>query len=242
MHMDYIMQVEYTVHPVNDHVFEIKQTNTRDDVTTHRVFMPQCYQKQVVKFLWRFSLLIKLYQKFHKRTGKKYKAFLPRLCKILVHLDNVIEALIRPAVGLLINEVAKYHSRNFDEYLVTEFLIGRHDPISVNEFRATYDVNIERMTPADFGKCTYRFLSVILSTNQFVDWDAYNGQRIHPLYEGSEYTYTVPNVPSNELLDLWDLVAEHYARPLDHDWGTHFSFVDIVVASFMRCFYSISAA
>jgi hypothetical protein len=117
--------------------------------------MPQFYHDFVVRLLWRLYLLIKLYQKFHKRIGKKYKAFLPRLSKILVHLDNIVEALIRPAVGLSISEVANYNSRSFDEYLSTELLIGRHDSAIVQEFRGTYDINIERMDPAYFSKCAH---------------------------------------------------------------------------------------
>lgn len=32
--------------------------------------------------------------------------------------------------------------------------------------------------------------------------------------------YDVINVSKGDLLDLWEIVREYYARPLDHVWGT----------------------
>lgn len=53
---------------------------------------------------------------------------MPRLAQTLVHLNNVIEPLLHPMVDLPINEVKQYHSQNFEEFLITEFLLSQHEP------------------------------------------------------------------------------------------------------------------
>lgn len=160
LHLDYITQVKYTAHPLVDGIFEIKQTNKHVKETTHRVNLPQRYHDFVMKVLWRLNLLVELYQTFCKRKAKKFTNFLPYLARILVHMDNVVEALIRPAVNLSMNEVKQYHSPNFHEYLITEYLIGRHDPAIVQQFRETYDMNIERIKLYHLG----RVVSLLLLT------------------------------------------------------------------------------
>jgi len=152
LHIDYIYQVKYTLHHFNPVIFEVKQTNIYSNETEHRVFLPNLYHNLLSKVLWRGDILMMLYRKYLKRPPKMYKSFIYDLAKILVHLDNVVESLLRPAVGLSVNEAAEYRSQSFNEFLITEFLLGRHDPAAVQEYRETYDMNIERMNLEDFGR------------------------------------------------------------------------------------------
>ncbi len=152
IHIDYIYQVKYTMDMLSAGIFEVKQTNLYTNETEHRVFLPGRYHEFLEKFIWRGEILMTLYRKYHKRPPKDYKPFLNRLPKIIAHLDNVLESLLRPAVGLSADEAKHYISPNFEEYLVTEFLLGRHDPDIVQEYRETYETNIERMTLEDISR------------------------------------------------------------------------------------------
>ncbi|KAI6139417.1 hypothetical protein BKA82DRAFT_4020178 [Pisolithus tinctorius] len=60
--------------------------------------------------------------------SKPYMNFCPTLLRNIVHLDNVIKALICPSIGLKENDIPTHHCPSFEEFLVTEYLIGQHDP------------------------------------------------------------------------------------------------------------------
>ena len=108
---------------------------------------------------------MRLYLKYCKWAPKNMKSFITRLGKILVHIDNMIKSLLHPAVGLSVNEAEEYHSKSFEEYLIIEFLLGQHDPTIMQEYRETYDVNIQRMSLKDFGM--FAFLQLSMLTDKF---------------------------------------------------------------------------
>jgi len=152
LHISYIDQVRYSIHPTKHGYFEVKQTNMIDGVTEHRVNLPTFYKKSFAALLWRLYLAIRLHKEFHKRRAKKFKDFRPRLLRHMVHLDNIVEAMIRPALDVPLDAIADWRNPNFDEYLVTEFLIGRHDPTAVYEFRNKCETNLERIPLIILGR------------------------------------------------------------------------------------------
>ena len=164
-HIDYIYQVQYMIHPIDAALFQVKQTNLHDQVTQHCAYLLIVYQDHLRWFLWRGAILMRLYLKYHKRAPKNIKSFITRLGKILVHIDNTIGSLLHPAVGLSVNEAEEYRSKSFEEYLIIKFLLGRYDPTIMQEYRETYDINIERMSLEDFGMFAFLKLSVL--TNEF---------------------------------------------------------------------------
>jgi len=143
----YITQVKYTINDVegNAGVLEIKQSNVNDKIAvrTHRAYLPQRYRTYLVGTFWRFYLVIELFNRFKKQRRKKFKSFLPFLINNMVHLDNVIEATIRPFLDKDLKTIAEDDCPNYEEYLITEFLIGRHDPKTVAQFRERCPTNIE---------------------------------------------------------------------------------------------------
>lgn len=156
LQIDYILQVRYSLHEVNDDrgISEIRMVNLNDEdqTPTHHVYIPKVYQKDVKRLLWRYYLLLKLYIRFQTRKAKVFLDFLPHLEKIIVHLDNVVESFFRPCGLYTDDEMGAHRSANFEEYLITEFLIGNHQPAIVNEFRYRCPHNIERMTLQICGK------------------------------------------------------------------------------------------
>ncbi len=168
-----------------------------------------------------------LYRKYYKRPPKMYKHFITRLPAILVHLDNVVESLLRPAVGLTINEVEDYRCPNFEEFLITEFLLGRHDPEIVQEYREAYDVNIERIHLDELGRNVSCVLLVIVvdRTASGIDWDIYDDVRISSIFEGRQYSYDAEEVALDELKELLEHAKEHLTRGIDHSWGMGFGFI-----------------
>ena len=105
------------------------------------------------------------YLKYRKRALKNMKSLITRLGKILVHIDNTIESLLHPAVGLSVNKAEEYRSKSFKEYLIIEFLLGRHDHTIMQEYRETYNINIKQMSLKDFGMFTFLKLSML--TDEF---------------------------------------------------------------------------
>ncbi|KAI6154552.1 hypothetical protein BKA82DRAFT_4010387 [Pisolithus tinctorius] len=192
--MDYITQVWYTLHPVpgNRAIMEIKQSNLNDDEITasHRAFIPIFYGTHVTLFLWRYYLLIELYLRFETNTGDKFKAFLPTLISNIVHLDNVIESLIRPCLNVPLAELPDYRSKNFDEYLVTEYLIGRHDPQS----------------------SAFQWKDLLHS-----DWKAYSDRIPEPM-DGADYDWDIEQLPYDDYEEVWDAVEEWYGQNPDPQW------------------------
>lgn len=165
--MDYITQMRYSVHPFNDEICEIKAVNFYHPVQTlkHHAFIPAFYYNHLLRFLWKYYLFIKLYTKFKNRKSEHYTHFYPTLGLMIVHLDNVIESLIRPCQDFSQDFLGSFRSANFNEYLITEFLISSHDPLSVNRFRSRCPVNIERMSLDNLGARKQRISSANTNVN-----------------------------------------------------------------------------
>ncbi|KAI6025436.1 hypothetical protein EDC04DRAFT_2899877 [Pisolithus marmoratus] len=212
IHMDYIMQVRYSIQATDDEdVYQITQKNFYDDVPVakHRCFIPSCYGLPVIVFLWKYYLYIGLYSRFHCRHQKK-KPFLPYLKRCIVHLDNVIEAFIRPILSIPFDKIADYHSKSFDEYLIAETILGRHDPEAFKIFRSRCPINIERMDAEDFTD----------------DWawhrgllPAWHRGRLPRLMEGMGYNYDVDMVPDEDWGALWNEVKGWHKCKLDTEWS-----------------------
>lgn len=156
LNMDYIVQIRYSVHVMEDDDFlaEIKRTNlwNRRPKIKHHCYIPGHYLDHVNRFLYRYYILIRLFGKFQYSRGGKFARFIPTLKRIIVHLDNVIESLIRPSKEETKEALKTGFCRNFDEYLITEFLIGRHNPEIINEFRSRCPKNLERINLESLGK------------------------------------------------------------------------------------------
>lgn len=154
-HISYVTQVKYTVHPTSRGYFEVKATNTRINVTENRTSLPAYYVDHFIKFLFRFNLCIRLWNTYHNHKTQTTKKRLPRLLRIMCHLDNVGESIIRPSLGVPKKEIKDWRCKNFEEYLVTEYLLGRHDPKPVQDFRCVTRTNIERVPLDGLGIYNY---------------------------------------------------------------------------------------
>lgn len=151
-HVDYIVQVKYTIWSKNSTYFQVKQTNIHDEITDHRVYLPTRYQDFLVVLLWRLELIIRLHNKFKNSRKKKFKSFRPMLLRIMAFLDNVIEATLRPAVDIPRSSMDTWRNPNFEHYIVAEFLSGRHEPSMLRKIRSRLGVNLERMDFEEFGE------------------------------------------------------------------------------------------
>ncbi|KAI5984887.1 hypothetical protein EDD15DRAFT_2374786 [Pisolithus albus] len=204
LHKDYITQVRYSIRPADDEeVYQIMQMNFHDDhpVKKHRCFFPCYYLVPLTDVLWKYYLYIGLYTRFRGSRQKKLKRFFPHLLKCIVHLDNVIEAFIRPILSVPLGEMNDYRSQNFDEYLASEIILGRHDPESFKIFRSRCPINIERMKIDDVAK----------------NWAMYR-DRLPPLMEGGKYDHDIDVVPDEDWKALLVEVQGWLQRKLDIEW------------------------
>ncbi|KAI6038765.1 hypothetical protein EDC04DRAFT_2603687 [Pisolithus marmoratus] len=214
LHMDYIMQVRYSIQAMDDEdVYQITQKNFYDDdpVAKHHCFIPSYYGLHVIFFLWKYYLYISLYSWFHCHHQKKKKPnpFLPYLSRCIVCLDNVIEAFIWPILSIPFDKIADYHSKSFDEYLITEIILGHHDHEAFRIFHSRCPINIKRMDAEDF--------------TDYWAWHggllpAWHRGRLPRLMEGMEYNYDVDMVPDEDWGALWKEVQEWHKCKLDTEW------------------------
>ncbi|KAI6029947.1 hypothetical protein PISMIDRAFT_12478 [Pisolithus microcarpus 441] len=205
LHMDYITQIRYSINiDDNPDVLKIEMVNLHQSQPTseHRTFIPGYYDKYAHYLLWKYYLYISLFKKFNRRRNqKKYKKFWPKLSKYIVFLDNVVEAFIRPCLHIPNDDIANYRSKNFEEYLVTEFLLGFHDPQTIKFFRTRCPKNIEQMDLTDF------------------DWDKHL-QRLPEEIAGPKYNYDIDSVPDEDWEEIWDAVEGWYHNQIDIQWVT----------------------
>ncbi|KAI5989780.1 hypothetical protein F5J12DRAFT_897824 [Pisolithus orientalis] len=183
--MKYILQIYYRSEELADGTIRITCTNLNDEITEHRTFIPTCYHKALTHTLWRYYLLIDLHVHFKKNPHKKYTEFRPHLLRNIVLLDNISKVSDLPI------------SKNT---FALEYLVGRHDPNSVNYFRAHCPINIERIM--------YEFEW---------SWDAYK-ERVPTRLYGERYDWDVENIPDADFTILWDEAVEWYSRQPDPAW------------------------
>ncbi|KAL4062019.1 hypothetical protein J3A83DRAFT_4196265 [Scleroderma citrinum] len=153
LHKDYMFQVLYTYNKTYDPgVIQIKQMNHHNRVSqkSHHAFLPMVYEDHICHLLWRYYLLITLYQHFQTHQAKRYQRFLPKMIKMIAHLDNVIKAVIQPSLQIPFEWISKYCSSSFHEYLITKFLIGCHDHKMLQTFREGCPIYIQHMNMAKF--------------------------------------------------------------------------------------------
>ncbi|KAI6029953.1 hypothetical protein PISMIDRAFT_24001 [Pisolithus microcarpus 441] len=203
IHKDYIFQIRYSIKETeHEDVSEIVVRNLHDAVPTdkHHAFFPQMYDKILRMTLWTYYLYINLYEQFHRRRRqKKFKTFFPHLLKCIVHLDNVIESFIRPFMDVPLPEISNKYSQNFTEYLITDFLLGRHDPDTLKMFRSRCPKNIERMSTNDLDFKKYR-------------------DNMSKKLSGDEFNYDISKINDDEWEPLWDEVQEWCKQKPDTAW------------------------
>ncbi|KAI6020616.1 hypothetical protein EDC04DRAFT_2607409 [Pisolithus marmoratus] len=130
---------------------------------------------------------------------KKYKKFWPTLLKYIAFLDNVVESVLHPCLKIKNEDIGDQVCPSLEEYCITEFLISRHDPESVNFFQSRCPINIERMVLTDF------------------DWNQYI-EHLPWEITGTAYNYNIDSVPNTNWGRLWDLVEQWHNRNIDIRW------------------------
>lgn len=99
-------------------------------------------------FLWR-EAVIRLILRFRDQLSLE-KPLEDNLIFILQYMDNVFKRVSQEASGLQGTE-ADFHSTTFDEYLLIEYHVRRHEPVEIRKFRRAHDININWMKVEECG-------------------------------------------------------------------------------------------
>lgn len=113
--------------------------------------IPQQYFLHVCHFLWRYYLFARMpVEKVPLKLDKSFVAFLR---KMLVMLDTALEQIILCCLQVGDGQLeVDQRFPLFDIYLTTEFVIGHHDPKSVDLWCKHHGAkDLERMDPFRFG-------------------------------------------------------------------------------------------
>lgn len=218
LHKLYITQIRYSIHQ-DDDCCCIKYTNILDEEPPQEhTFVPTFYMDHIKRFFWRHYLVITLYEYYEEKKLPEYmQSFLPYLLKVIVHMDNVIESIIRPCQAIARSEMKNHRFRAFDDYVITEYIIGRHDPDIMDDYRDIAMFNIEQLLlPHDSGEY-YDIFQRILFVHLPV-WNNEYAQRLPPLLSGSSYDYDINRVPKKDYETLFKGLFEWYTKKLDMEW------------------------
>ena len=156
--LDFIPMLTYTVaHAHGDPmavVFETKSTPRAKAVIKAKI--PAQYYEHLDCFLWRYYMFYQVYKVLH--LGAK-SSLLPSgvglLQRMLVMLDTVVEQLLLRCIALGEHLTPDCRVNWFDFYLTTEFVVGYHDPPTVEGWRRrpeNRDLDLERIDPFQLGR------------------------------------------------------------------------------------------
>ncbi|KAI5985431.1 hypothetical protein F5J12DRAFT_787391 [Pisolithus orientalis] len=85
--------------------------------------------------------------------SKLYANFRPTLLRNIVHLDNIIEALIHPSIGMKEEDIPTHHCPNFEEFLSSEMDWDHYaDWIPECFFGGEYDWEVDSVPDEDLPK------------------------------------------------------------------------------------------
>ncbi|KAF9232094.1 hypothetical protein BU15DRAFT_67768 [Melanogaster broomeanus] len=137
--LDYVPQLKYSIsHEPNTPMAVIYEALPPTANPTFKTEVPSSYYEHLRRFLWRYYLFSVLINKFNTGNTKK-RVVLPAVATFLqemvVMMDTVVEQLIMGCMEKGQELVPELRCQYFDDYLVTEFIVGRHDPESVEAWR-----------------------------------------------------------------------------------------------------------
>ena len=121
---------------------------------------PRHYVPHLERFLWRYYLFSGLYEHFHLKKPQLNRIGIGFLERMLVMMDTVVEQLVMACSRVGDKLSPDLRVEYFDYYLATEFIVGRHDPDSVDAWRRNPNnllFDLERIEPDSLGKCFYPY-------------------------------------------------------------------------------------
>lgn len=131
------------------------------------VQIPAAYYEHMKRFLWRYYLLSALYETWGSGPNK---VTLPEgttfLATMVIMMDTVVEQLHMQCQGCGKNVPHDLRCTLFDIYLTTEFIVGRHDGHSVDQWRRApenIDRDLEQIDPFTLGEYLPTQVSALFS-------------------------------------------------------------------------------
>ncbi|KIK72910.1 hypothetical protein PAXRUDRAFT_21444 [Paxillus rubicundulus Ve08.2h10] len=201
--LEFIPQLRYTVkHEPGQPMATIHEASPPSATPTFKTKIPAAYYLYVQHFLWWYYLLTTLYQKFHNcaMVSRILTTTATRFLQWMqVMLDIVIEQLVMGCVALGENITPDTRIPYFNYYLATEFVVGCHDPTSVDAWRRkpeNKDLNLERIHP------------------DTLDWAAYD-TALGKHLSGAYYKYSLANVGVRaSWIQLLDALRQWYSMTM----------------------------
>ncbi|KAF9230948.1 hypothetical protein BU15DRAFT_68747 [Melanogaster broomeanus] len=194
----YIPILRYSVdHQPNEPMAIVYEARPPTATPTVKTKVPGYYYTHLHCFFWRYYLFSLLHMEFNTGTTKK-RLLLPTTAgfmqRMLIMMDTVVEQLLGcMELGDKLMPESRFHY--FDHYLVTEFVVGRHEPDIVEDWRKeleNYNFDLERIDP------------------ELLDWAEYN-RLLGNLLNGTTYGGSVDKIGTRESrLQLLDALGQWY--------------------------------
>lgn len=156
--LEFIPQLLYTVHhtPGEPMAVVMETPSTDGAETSVKTMIPAAYYRHVERFLWRFYSLYTIYEELHLQRQKVLlPAGITLFQRMLLLMDMVIEQLLLSCFNLGTDLKEDSRVLFFDMYLTTEFVVGFHDPGSVDAWRIRPEnrhLDLERIDPFKLGE------------------------------------------------------------------------------------------
>ncbi|KAN0101315.1 hypothetical protein V8E55_001299, partial [Tylopilus felleus] len=164
--------------------------------------LPDSYHAHLQRFVWREEAIRLVLA--HEEELELSEDFVDNITMFMWYMDNVFKRMMIESGPKVKKAESSYHSPTFDNYLLVEHCVRRHEPVNVRAWRRTTDVPFE-----DFNvhEC---------------DWDAYE-ETLGGIWSGARMQYVMTKESMTLMLAtrLLEQCTTFYEPPvgMDPDFG-----------------------
>lgn len=154
--LEFIPMLTYTVeHTPGETMAVVYETETAsNEERTLKTRIPATYYEHLQRFLWQYYMWYGVYRSLHLKSKLLSTTSISLFQHMLVLMDAVVEQLLLGCIALGKDLSEDSRIDYFDYYLTTEFVVGRHQPPIVEEWRRKVenrDLDLERIDPFRLG-------------------------------------------------------------------------------------------
>lgn len=113
--------------------------------------LPWSYRIHIQRFVWREEAIRLVLD--HTRDLKLSEDLADNLKMLLCYMDNVFKRIVAESKPF-VEEGSNDRNTVFDKYLRTEYLVRRHEPMKVREWKRENDTILEDGDVDGYGKCS----------------------------------------------------------------------------------------
>lgn len=117
--------------------------------------LPDSYHAHLQRFVWREEAIRLVLA--HEEELELSEDFVDNITMFMWYMDNVFKRMMIESGPKVKKAESSYHSPTFDNYLLVEHCVRRHEPVNVRAWRRTTDVPFEDFNVHECGECRFPY-------------------------------------------------------------------------------------